>query len=94
MKKYEILARFDASGQEVGCGFIEAETALNAIVKVITEKSDDLTLAYEVTAYNSDDDLSATVYFDRYGDNTNYEIHVYDSNGNDVLVSAVGKLDD
>lgn len=77
MKKYEILARFDASGQEVGCGFIEAETALNAINIILTEKFDDLASANEVTAYNPDD-LSATVYF--YEDS--YEIHVYDVDGN------------
>lgn len=81
MKKYEILARFDASGQQVGCGFIESETALNAINIILTEKFDDLAFANEITAYNPDDDLSATVYFD----DDSYEIHLYDSNGNDVI---------
>ena len=88
MRKYEITARFDASGQEVGCGFIEAETALNAITILLTEKFDDLAFANEVTAY-SPDDLSATVYLDE----DSYEIHVYDNSGNDVIVIKT-KLED
>ena len=89
MRKYEILARFDdfASGQEVGCGFIEAETALNAITILLTEKFDDLAFANEITAYNSDDELTATAYFPsplRF-DGDSCEIHLYDGNGNDVM---------
>lgn len=81
MKKYEILARFDASGQQVSFGFIEAETAVKAITIILTEKSDDLASATEITACNSDGSLSAAVYFD-----DGYEIHVYDNSGNDVIV--------
>jgi hypothetical protein len=83
LKKYEILAKFDdfASGQEVGCGFIEAETTLNAITILLTEKFDDLAFANEVTAYNSDDEFTATAYFD--GDGC--EIHLYNSNGTDIM---------
>lgn len=32
MKKYEILAKFDASGQQVGCGFIEAMNKAKVII--------------------------------------------------------------
>ena len=89
MKKYEILARFDyfGSGREVGCGFIEAETALNAITILLTEKFDDLVFAIEVTAYNYDDELTATAYFPSplLFDGDDCEIHLYDGNGNDVM---------
>ena len=94
MKKYEILAKFDANGQQVGCGYIEAETAVNAIIIIFTEKFDDLLSANEITAYNPDDELTATAYFASplLFDGDDCEIHVY-ANGNDIATINT-KLED